>query len=169
MLNKVCQLYFWLVRAFMFFLPDHPLFMRFRGYLYSICLSKCGRNFQISNSATLIRPDKLKIGNNVYIAGGSVIIAGGGVDIEDDVMVSYNCVISSNNHTSNNGSFRNGKLDFGNVVLCKGAWIGANSVVLKGSKLPAGSALAAASLLKSNEVIENGLYAGAPAKFKKKI
>ena len=58
------------------------------------CLIECLIAAETSNS-------KVKIGNNVYIGGGTIIDSACSIDIEDDVLISYQCIIQdSDNHNS---------------------------------------------------------------------
>src|SRR3989304_6903967 len=137
----------WFIRTFLFFLPDAPVMMRLRGFLYSLGCKSCGKNFQVTHSAILNTIETICVGNDVYI-GHNVILAGGGpINIEDEVMVGHNAVIVSSNHMKRRGSFRFGDNKVGTITIGKGSWIGANCCLLPGSSLPPGSVLAANSLL----------------------
>src|SRR5690606_22313875 len=104
---KVSILYSWFVRTITYFLPNLPFLMRLRGALYSLMMERCGRNFQITSSASLNSLSGLKFGDHVYIGSNTVII---GVDITigDEVLIGPNCVISGGNHTYKEGSYRFG-------------------------------------------------------------
>lgn len=53
MKHKLLLLYSWLVRTLLFFLPDMPLVMRFRGFLYGLGMAKSGKNIQVTHDAIL--------------------------------------------------------------------------------------------------------------------
>src|SRR5690606_9764905 len=122
MSHKLSILYSWLVKTCTYFLPNHPIFMRFRGFLYSLMMRKCGRNFQVASTVTLNSLRELEVGKNVYIAHNTVLI-GKRILIGDDVIVGPNCVISSANHTYDGISFRNSKSVQGIVKLEDGSWV----------------------------------------------
>src|SRR5690606_21976812 len=105
---KISILYSWFIKSTTYFLPNHPLFMRFRGFLYSIMMKKCGKDFQVASSVTINSLTGLEVGNNVYIAHNNVII-GTQVIIGDEVIIGPNCIISSGNHGFDGKSFRFGK------------------------------------------------------------
>lgn len=167
--HKFCLIYEWFIRTLLYFFPDIPPVMRFRGFLYSFCLKKCGRNFQVTNNAILRSTDTISIGNNVYIANNCVILGGGQISIEDEVIIAPNTVIASRNHTKSNDSFRYGKSYNGSIEIKKGAWIAANCTIATDSCLPEASVLGANSLLNKRWSQPSALYAGLPAKPIKEI
>lgn len=84
--HKLKQLYCWFIRTTLFFLPDVPIIMRFRGRLYSLVLKSCGENFQVAHNVCLVCVDGMEVGSNVYFAYSSVFIANKDVYIGDNVM-----------------------------------------------------------------------------------
>ena len=70
----------------LFFFPDIPLIMRFRGFLYSLGMPSCGSNFQVAHNVTLNSIEGLTVGNNVYLAMGNIIYAHGKAIIGNNVM-----------------------------------------------------------------------------------
>jgi len=73
-MRKIILIYEWIFRTLLFFLPDVPVIMRFRGLLYSIVLKECGKSFQITHNAILSSSYTISLGNNVYIANNCVIL-----------------------------------------------------------------------------------------------
>lgn len=166
--HKMSILYSWFVRTSTRALPDSPLIMRFRGYLYSVMMESCGKNFQVCSTSYLNSLAGLSVGQNVYLAHNTVIL-GKAIIIHDDVMVGPNTVIVSGNHSFVGKSFRFGKSILKPIIIKEGVWIAANCTVLGGSIIPPRSILAAGSVL--NKVFDESqcLYAGAPAKKIKKL
>lgn len=165
---KLSIIYSWLVRTLTILLPNIPVCMRFRGFLYSLMMKRCGRNFQVAASVIFNSLSGLSVGNDVYIAHNCVLI---GLDIEigDKVLIGPNCVISSANHTFHEGAYRFGKSDPRQVRIGHGAWIAGNCSVIGGSTLPAESVLGAGSVLNKSFLEKRGLYAGVPTVFIKKL
>ncbi|MBC9908889.1 acyltransferase [Chitinophaga varians] len=165
---KVSILYSWLVKMVTFLLPNIPVFMRFRGFLYSLMMKGCGRNFQVTSTAVLNSLAGLEVGHNVYIAHHTVLI---GIDIEigNEVIIGPNCIISSGNHTFLNNSYRYGKSLRRPVKIGAGSWIAGNCSVLGGSLLPERSVLGAGAVLNKKYDTADGLYGGIPAVFIKKM
>ena len=156
MKHKFLLLYSWFVRTIMYFLPDIPFIMRFRGFLYGVGMKKCGKDFQVTHNAIIKELEGLSVGDNCFL-GRSIII-------EDQVLIAPNVVIISGNHTSQNGSYRYGKGNAGIIRLEYGSWVAGNCVVQKDSTLPSNSVLAANSVLNKIFTEANGIYAGNPAK-----
>ena len=167
-MKKFSILYSWFIRSILFFLPDYPLFMRFRGFMYSFCMKSCGRNFQISASATLNSLAGLEFGNNVYIAYNTVII-GVFVKINNDVIIGPNSLISGGNHIFDGYSFRKTPSIQSEVLIEQGSWVGGNCSITSGSILPMQSILAAGSVLTKKFTETKSIYGGIPAKKIKKI
>lgn len=170
MKHKLILLYAWFVRTLLFFLPDSPLFMRFRGWLYGLGMKKCGRNFQISHSAIINGLDLCQFGKNVYIANGCNIVTNGYLHIGDDVIFGPGVLVSTGNHQFDGNSYRFSTSTKEDVFIGPGCWIGGNSTVLCGSIVPGRSVVGAGAVVtkKSCNGIP-GLYAGSPAKLIKKI
>lgn len=169
MKHKFLLLYSWLVRALLYFLPDIPIIMRFRGWLYGFGMARSGKNFQVTHSAIIKPLQCLSVGNDVYIANNVVMLCAKYVFLEDGVMIGPSTVISAGNHTLLNGSFRFGRSSAGTILIKKGAWIGANCTVLKDSCLPECSVLGANSLLNKQFDEKFCLYAGSPARLISKL
>jgi maltose O-acetyltransferase len=169
MKNKVLLIYSWFVRSFLFLLPDTPVLMRFRGFLYSFGMANCGKDFQITHDAIVRGLQNLSVGNNVFIGNHAIILASNNIVIANEVMIAPHCTIVDGEHSNLNGSFRYGPSKTGVVFIDHGAWIGANSTVTMNSFLPKGSVLGANSFLNKKFNQEESLYSGSPAKFVKRL
>lgn len=167
-MHKFSIIYSWFIRSVFFFLPDYPLFMRLRGFLYSFCMKSCGSNFQISSSATLNSLAGLEFGRNVYIAYNTVVI-GVCINIENDVIIGPNSLISGSDHVFDGDSFRKTASKQSKVIIEQGSWVGGNSSITSGSVLPRQSVLAAGSVLTKKFIETNTIYGGVPARKIKKL
>ena len=163
---KISILYSWFVKTITYFWPNFPQLIRLRGFLYSLMMEQCGKDFQVHSSATLVSLSGLNIGNHVYI-GPNCVILSVNLKIEDEVLIGPNCIIASGNHTQINGSYRFGAFQRGAIVIKKGSWISGNCSVLSGAVLPESSILGAGSTLNKEYQTPSALYAGSPAVFKK--
>lgn len=105
-----------------------------------------------------------------YIANKAWIGGGGNITIGDNSMVGMNVVIISSNHNYNNITrpYYKGKEFDEDIVIGKNVWIGANSVILLGVTIGNNSVVAAGSVVKE-DVPDNVIVAGSPAKIKKTI
>ena len=169
MLRKLLLIYSWFVRILLYFLPDIPIIMRFRGWLYGLGMKKCGCDFQVTHDAIIKDLWGISVGNHVFVGNGTVIMGSGTIEIEDEVQFAPHCIIISGNHTLKDGSFRYGKGDCGHINIGRGAWVAGNSTIQRGSKLPAGSVLSANSFLNKAYEEPLSLYGGVPAKFIKRL
>lgn len=170
MKHKLLLIYSWVIRTLFFFLPDVPIIMQFRGWLYGLGMPHRGKNFQVAHSATLNTIEMVSVGENVYIANFCSIIANGNITIGDNTLFGPGVVVSSGNHRFENGHFSK-RSDNKNVVIGRNSWVAANCTIVGGSVLPECSILAANSVLTSKleEPISGCLYGGTPAKLIKKL
>jgi maltose O-acetyltransferase len=165
MKHKILLIYAWLIRTLLFFFPDIPLLMRFRGFLYGLAMKKCGRNFQIAHSAIINGLDLCCFGHDVYIANSCNIILNGELMIGDEVIFGPGVLVSTGNHRFDGKSYRFVESEMSAVSIGRGSWIGGNSTLLGGATVPERSVIGAGSVVtqKSCQSIE-GIYVGIPAK-----
>ena len=160
--------YSWFVRIITIFLPNVPVFRRFRGFLYSFFMERYGGNFEVSSSVIITNLVGLKIGKNIRISH-NVVIIGTDISIGDNVIIGPNTVISSANHTFDGVSYRDGKPYRDKTTIGDGSWVGGNCTLLAGSVLPPMAILGAGSVLTKAFSEPRSLYAGVPAAFVKKL
>jgi acetyltransferase-like isoleucine patch superfamily enzyme len=161
--HKFLLLYSWFIKTITVILPDQPSIMRFRGWLYSFGLSSCGINFQVSSSTVIRNLENITVGQNVYLAPNVVLNAIGSVLLDDEVMVGFNSVIVSGNHTRINGSFRFGKSKTSPIHISKGVWIAANCTITAGTRIGEGILIASNSSV-SGVFLDCKMIGGVPAK-----
>lgn len=168
MKSKVLILYSWLVKTSTFFLPEAPVFQAFRGFLYGLGMRRCGTNFKVSANVILARLDLLYVENNVYFANNCVVTGGGEIHIGNNVLIGPNVVISSSNHGFNGLNYL-GPYIIGKVIIEDNCWIGANSTLLKNTKIPTSSVVGAGSVCNKDYQTKYSLIAGVPAKIIKSM
>lgn len=169
MKHKVSIIYSWFIRLLLYIFPDIPLVMRVRGYLYSLFMVSCGKNFQVAHSVDIKTLCNMKVGNNVYIGNYCVFLGKGFIDIKDDVMFGPFVLCVSGNHSKQNGSYRNGVSIVKNITINSGSWIGGQVCILAGAEIPQSSVIGANSVVNSHLSFDNGIYAGSPVSLKSKI
>jgi acetyltransferase-like isoleucine patch superfamily enzyme len=103
----------------------------------------------------------LRIGAQVFFNSGVKIQDQGGVTIEDGVLLGHNVVIASLNHSPNPKC--RGNLLPSPVHIGKNVWIGANATICPGVCIGNGAIIAAGAVVTEN-VPENTVYGGVPAK-----
>lgn len=170
MTHKLILIYSWLVRTVCYFLPDVPVLMRFRGWLYSLCMQRCGKNFQVCHSVILNGLDDMIVGDNVYLANFCHVISNGKITIEDNVLFGPSVIISAGNHQFDGTGFNTLPSEQRDVLIQSGSWIASNVTITGGSIIPAQSVIAANSCVTPKmEQISRSMYAGTPAKLKKSL
>ena len=123
----------------------------------------------------------INISNNVFIGGNTIIDCLGEIQILDNVLISYECILSDHDSHSIDSSkrindlsrFQSDKMiwkevDNKKITIEKNAWIGMRSIILKGVTIGEGSIVAAGSVV-TKDVPPYTLVAGNPAIVKKKL
>jgi len=124
---------------------------------------------------------EINIGNNVFI-GNSIIASAIKLDIEDDVLISSGCLIQdTDNHNIHYSIRKNDCRDWKNneyhnweltakspIRICKGAWIGAKAIILKGVIIGEGAVIGAGSVV-TRDVPPYTIVAGNPARIIREI
>lgn len=142
-------------------------------------------NDNIINGSFIFENGKglITIGNNTFIGGGKFICVNG-IDIGSDVMFSWGCTVMDNNaHSLISSERKNDVKDWkrgldenkigvyknwenvktGKIVVKDKAWIGFNSIILKGVTIGEGAVVASGSVVTSN-VPDYAVVGGNPAK-----
>ncbi|MFV7759052.1 acyltransferase [Shewanella algae] len=162
-MKKINFFYSWLVWFFTFFIPDAPIAMRFRGWLYSFGMKCCGHNFQVASGVRILGLSKLEVGCDVFIAAGVVINARELICIESEVMIGIGSLVVSSLHTKKDNSYRFGEAVGRKIFIGKGTWIAGHVVIGGGASIPNGCLIAANSFV-SKVISTPGIYAGTPVK-----
>lgn len=135
-----------------------------------------------------IQDGKISIGNRTFIGGGTFISVDE-IEIGNDVMFSWGCTVADNNSHSHIWSERkNDVIDWkrgldenkvgaykdwsnvkkGKITIKDKAWIGFNSIILKGVTIGEGAIIGAGSVVTKN-VPDWTIVAGNPAKIIREI
>jgi acetyltransferase-like isoleucine patch superfamily enzyme len=144
-----------------------------RGINSSIII---GNNCLIHGTlVTEIDESKILIKNNVFIGGGTILDCVRSIIIEDDVLISYQCILAdSDNHSvsysvrrSDLATWKEKKHDWTHIksspiLISKGAWIGARVIILKGVRIGEGAVIGAGSVV-TKDIPAWAIAAGNPA------
>lgn len=123
----------------------------------------------------------IEIKNNVFVGGKTIIDCKDKIIIEDNVLISYECIIADHDSHSlvsnkrkndltrfKNSTMRWEEVNSAKITIKKNAWIGARSIILKGVTIGEGSIVASGSVI-TKDVPDYTLVAGNPAIIKKKL
>lgn len=132
----------------------------FRKQVYRMHGLKIGRCSRIDLKVRMMSLDKLVIGEYTHINNGTFIDARGGVNIGNNVSISFNVSIVSGGHSVNSPVFAGEHLP---VLIQDYAWIGVNATILKGVIIGEGSVVAAGSVV-TKDIPPYSIVGGVPAK-----
>lgn len=112
-------------------------------------LKSLGDNNSISNSVSFYFPERINIGDNVYIGPKAEINGLGGILISNGVIIGPNLIIHSANHKYNNATAipYDNKFDFKKVCIDENVWIGGNVIITPGSEVGEGAIIGAGSVV----------------------
>lgn len=123
----------------------------------------------------------VQVGSNVSIGGGSLLAAVKQIIVEDDVLIAYECIVTdSDNHNVRYSLRKNdlrdwlaGKHDWNKVQtapvrICKGAWLGARTIITKGVTVGEGAVCGMGSVV-TKDVAPYTIVAGNPARIIKEL
>ncbi len=114
---------------------------------------------------------KIVIGNNVGISN-SAFFSCSEICVEDNVKIGGSCKFYDNDFHSSNYKCRISHMDTdiksAPILICEGAFIGANSIILKGVTIGCHSIVGAGAVVTKN-VPDREIWAGNPARFIKKV
>ncbi len=125
---------------------------------------------------------RILIGNNVFVGGSTIISCALSITIEDDVLIAYRCIINDSNSHSLSYSARKQDLadwldghrkDWSTtinepILIKKGAWLGAQCIILKGVTIGEGAVVGAGAVV-TKDVPPYTVVAGNPAQIVKHI
>ena len=108
----------------------------------------------------------IHIGENVFINSNCTMQDQGGIFIGDNVLIGHNTCLLTLNH--NEDPEKRANLLPAPIKIGDGAWLGSNVTVLPGITIGDGAIIAANAVV-TNDVDENTIVAGIPAKFVRKV
>jgi acetyltransferase-like isoleucine patch superfamily enzyme len=103
--------------------------------------------------------ENFKLGNNARIGSFTMIDARHGVEIEDDVLIGYGCIIISFSRMDNK---------HGKIILKKGCKIGSQSILMPGITIGENSVIGANSYV-DKSVPDGEVWLGTPARFQRSV
>ncbi|MBV8756668.1 MAG: acyltransferase [Deltaproteobacteria bacterium] len=116
------------------------------------------------------------LGDNVFVGAETLLAAAAGIVVEDDVLISYQCLVTdADNHSLRYSERKDdlrrwlaGKHDWSRVAkapvrICRGAWLGARVIVTKGVTIGEGAVVGTGSVV-TKDVAPYTIVAGNPAR-----
>ena len=121
----------------------------------------------VLNLFSSIRGNFINIGKNVWISRYSSI-EGDGIIIEDGAIIGPNVTINSSTHKicEKTNLVLMESIDSKPVKICKGSWIGAGAVILRGVTIGEGAIIGSNSVV-TKDIPAYEVHVGIPAKFLK--
>lgn len=141
-----------------------PMTEEYAALLNELLDNNIGDNSTITTPFAGAAFDKIKIGNNVFINNNCLAMARGGITIEDDVMIAGNVQLLSNNHDE----YERQILTCEEIIIRKGAWIGAGATILPGVTIGM-YAIVGAGAIVTKDVPDYAVVVGIPAKVVKTL
>lgn len=149
------------------FIASGPTGDRARGKLYEKHLRSFGDNFKLAEQAFIYSPEKLTVGDNVYVGFGTYL-GNGEIELGDEVLIGNHVSITAANHLRNADSYRFGGSELKKVTVGRGTWIAAHSCITAGVVIGSGCLVAAGSVVTKN-FPDNALIAGIPARMIRRL
>ncbi|MCL2330439.1 MAG: acyltransferase [Phycisphaerae bacterium] len=146
-----------------YFFPDVSPVLKLRGWLVRPAFKRCGKNFKIAHNAQITFTSQVSIGDNVFIAHGAWIHGLGQVTLQDEVSMGPYAIILSSAHKQGPGSLRFAPNELAPVTLCKGAYVGSHSVILKGVTIGE-NALITPGTVVATDIPASAMATGNPAR-----
>jgi galactoside O-acetyltransferase len=136
-----------------------------------------GRDCHIQGLLVVERDcSSLRIADNVFINNGCILDCVQAITIDEDVQISYFCLLmDSNNHSTRYSvrkddlrRWREHRFDWSAaktapIHICRGAWIGAYAIILKGVRIGVGAVVGAGAVV-TKDVPDYTIVAGNPAR-----
>jgi len=136
------------------------------------------KNIFIGNHVTIgdkvlievVKKGVLKINDSVNLTRNVVIVVNSLIEIGDNCLLAENVSIRDANHqTQKNQIIDQQESVIAPITIGKDVWIGANSVILKGSVVPDGCVIGANSLVTEKSNLEPySIYGGSPVELLKR-
>ncbi|NRT75505.1 acyltransferase [Clostridium beijerinckii] len=131
----------------------------YRQILAKKLFKSCGKNFIAEENVRFNVPDNIEIGDNVFLNRGTFLDSKGGVVLGNSVTLTEGVTIFTHSHEEHDHELRT----YAKVTIKDYAKIYSNSTILPGITVEKQSIVAACSLVSEN-VKENTMVAGVPAK-----
>jgi acetyltransferase-like isoleucine patch superfamily enzyme len=141
-----------------------PMTEEYNEILNKLLDGNIGKNSTITTPFSGTAFHKMKLGNNVFINSNCLAMSRGGITIEDDVMLAGNVQLLSNNHDE----YQRQIITCEEILIKKGAWIGAGATILAGVTIGK-YAIVGAGAIVTKDVPDYAVVVGLPARVVKTL
>ena len=150
------------------FLPSWGPVRRSRRVFLRRRLRSCGADLDVSQGVIFEYPERIDLGNRVFVNRGTLITARTDIYIGDDVLIGPYVVINSGDHNYSDLTRPIGSQGHttGPITIGNDVWLGAHCVILRDVKVGDGAVVAAGAVV-IDDVPPRTLVAGIPAAPKK--
>lgn len=153
------------IEAFLRGVPG-PFGERLREKWYRRRFKKAGTNLTVPLGATIINPQNVVCGENVFFGLYCYIQAGGGLVLGSDLAVGPYVKIWTQNHQFKDFNVPVWQQGYENkeVIIGDDVWIGANAFIMPGAIIGDKCVIAAHSVVGAKQYPEGTILAGHPAR-----
>jgi acetyltransferase-like isoleucine patch superfamily enzyme len=143
----------------------HELFQKIKLKRLLSNLKLIGNNNKISSSTIIYYPERVSLGNYIYIGPNAEINGLGEVEIMNGVIIGPNLVIHSANHNFKDSKYipYDETFDFRKVTIGENVWIGGNVIITPGSNIGEGCIIGAGAVV-SGTIPPLSIVVGNPCK-----
>ena len=144
---------------------DNKVAVFFRYCIIKSKSKECGDNIYVGKNVTIKKIGSLELGSNISIHNNCYIDASGEIEIKDDVSIAHSSTIISSSHTWQDKSIpiKYNPTTYSKVVIGPNVWAGCGVRILSGVNIQKNIILGAGSICNAS-LLEEGVYAGVPAK-----
>lgn len=135
--------------------------------MYRYLFATYGRDSLIFGRITVFTPNKIYFGTNSTLNEGVILNARGGIEIGNNVHISPNVIINSGTLDYKNKQ-ENRFHEESRVVIQDGVWLASGVIINPGVTIGKNSVIGAGSVV-TNNVPDDEVWVGVPARFLKKI
>jgi len=149
-------------------LPSWQLVRLSRRIFLQRRLRSCGSDLDVSQGVIFEFPERIDLGDRVFVNRGTVITARTDIQIGDDVLIGPYVVINSGDHNYFDPTQPIGGQGHAAdpITIGNDVWLGAHCTILRGVKVGDGAVVAAGAVV-IDDVPPRTLVAGVPAVPKK--